>query len=77
VLAKFITGIPWAALILGDVVTGRAFVVVVINTVFGWLFHFIDGVERVNHHRATLLENKQIYQAAKSTGREMIGSLDK
>jgi hypothetical protein len=50
--AQSITRRSRAPLIFGDVVAGRAFVVVVIDTIRGWLFHFIDGVERVHCHWA-------------------------
>jgi hypothetical protein len=42
-------------------VTGRTFVVVVIDAIWSWLLHFIDGVEGVNSHWNILLENGQVY----------------
>jgi hypothetical protein len=61
VLAQSITSRSWATLLLRDVVAGRAVVVVVINAMCGWLFHFIDGVEGVNCHWTILLMNEQVY----------------
>jgi hypothetical protein len=61
VLAQSITSCSWATLLFRDVVAGRAVVVVVIDATCGWLFHFIDGVERVNCHWTILLENEQVY----------------
>ena len=71
-LAQSITSRSGTALILRDVIAGRAFVVVVIYAVFDWLFHFVDGVEGVNRHRAILPETMEVYQAALATGRDVM-----
>jgi hypothetical protein len=52
VLAQPVTGCSGAALLLGDVIARRTFVVVVMDAVLGQLFHFIDGVEGINRHQA-------------------------
>jgi hypothetical protein len=61
VLAQSITSRSWAALLFGDVAAGSAFVIIVIDAICGWLFHFIDGVEGVNCHWTILLESEEAY----------------
>ena len=63
-LAQSIARCSCVAFFLGNVAAGRAFVVVVIDPIFDGLFHFVDGVERVNRHWPILLENSRVYQAA-------------
>jgi hypothetical protein len=57
VLAKRITGSPPASFILGDVIPGWAFIVVVIPAFICGLLDLIDGVERQNGHVVVLLND--------------------